>query len=249
MTQTHDTCRSVPKVGITPEALLATHNLFRHMTDEGKAAFKARARIQRFTRGNTIFLADDPAEWGYVIQGGWVKLFREALNGAEAIIDVLPPGSLFGETAPFENGSYSYGVEVIENVELIVFPLSILKDEAARNHDFSMAMIRHISGKGLAKDKETELRAIQNASQRIGCFLLRLCKDNESGAVTLTLPWEKALIAARLGMTPETFSRSLAKLQRDLDMTIKGPVVEIGDFEALVRYTCSACSNVFPCDN
>jgi len=52
--------------------------------------------------------------------------------------------------------------------------------------------------------------------------------------VVVRLPLDKALIAGRLGMQPETLSRSLAKLRR-LGIESKGAEVSIPDVLALKR--------------
>ena len=50
------------------------------------------------------------------------------------------------------------------------------------------------------------------APQRLADFLLTLC-PNEEGPCEIKLPYEKSLIASRLGMKPESLSRALAKLK------------------------------------
>jgi CRP-like cAMP-binding protein len=56
-----------------------------------------------------------------------------------------------------------------------------------------------------------ELKA-RTGAQRVAAFLLELapCK---SGACEVTLPYEKTLIAGRLGLQPESLSRAFAKLK------------------------------------
>jgi hypothetical protein len=67
--------------------------------------------------------------------------------------------------------------------------------------------------------------------------------------VTLHLPYDKTLIASRLGMKPETFSRALAKLKEQTGIRIVGPTVYIDRLQTLVSYTCNHCSTHFPCDD
>ena len=97
------------------------------------------------------------------------------------------------------------------------------------------------------REKDIETRALQEAPQRIGCFLLGLCDKNAEGATTIHLPYEKTVIAEQLGIRPETFSRALVKLQKDLGLKIKGAEIAVGDIEQLADYTCMACSHRFPC--
>ncbi|MCM2344695.1 MAG: Crp/Fnr family transcriptional regulator [Alphaproteobacteria bacterium] len=202
-----------------------------------------------YTKGQVLFTQDDPAEWFYMIESGWVKLFRETLDGDEVILDVLPAGYVFGETTMFENGAYPYGAEIVEAGDLTAYPVALLADCVRGNGDLALAMLQHIATKNMMKDREIEHRTIMNAPQRIGCFLLRLCKVKQTPPVVLHLPYDKTLIASRLGMQPETFSRALTRLQQDTGIKIKGATVEIDNMGKLITYTCTACSNVFPCDN
>ncbi|QQG35771.1 MAG: Crp/Fnr family transcriptional regulator [Micavibrio aeruginosavorus] len=209
----------------------------------------ASARRVSYTKGQVLFTQDDPADWFYMIESGWVKLFRETLDGDEVILDVMPPGYVFGETTMFESGVYPFGAEVVETGELTAYPVAMLADFVKGRSDLALAMLQHIVNKNIMKDRDIEHRTVMNAPQRIGCFLLRLCKIKQTPPVILHLPYDKTLIASRLGMQPETFSRALTRLQQDTGIRIRGATVEIENMGKLITYTCTACSNVFPCDN
>jgi hypothetical protein len=71
--------------------------------------------------------------------------------------------------------------------------------------------------------------------QRIAGFLLDQVK-NTSGPATVALPYEKSLIANRLGMQPESFSRALARL-RGLGVTVERESVHIRDVGKLAEFT------------
>jgi hypothetical protein len=62
------------------------------------------------------------------------------------------------------------------------------------------------------------------------------------------LPYKKTLIASRLGMALETFSRSLEKLS-DHGITLSGNHVSIHDFEKSTKFVCSECSISDVCEN
>lgn len=245
---TKERCRN-ETAGAMAEGAFCDGSPFSKMRPAAKARLIKEGVSQIFPRGHVIFVHDDPAQRFFFIKSGWIKLFRETIGGDEAILDVLPPSSVFGDTAFCEGGVYAYGAEVIEDCEIVSYPLSLLEAETQENGDFTIEFLKHVAARGLARDKEIELRSVQNAAQRIGCFILRLCREEKGNQTTLCLPWEKSLIAARLGMAPETFSRGLARLQKDTAMAINGPVIEVPDIKMLARYTCVACSNVFPCKN
>tara|TARA_B100000989_G_scaffold235390_1_gene182241 strand:- start:364 stop:1116 length:753 start_codon:yes stop_codon:yes gene_type:complete len=229
--------------------ILARHSMFENVPAETVTLFADKAKLKPATKSKVLFLRDDPAEWFYVVRYGWVKLFRETLEGTEAVVDVLPSGHMFGENSVFENDQYSYSAEVIEASELIMLPTELLKQTIADNQTVALNMLASMARHHRQQSREIEHLNIQNAPQRIGCFLLRLCPQETVRSVTLHLPYDKTLIAARLGMKPETFSRALNKLKQETPVTINGPTVEIHDIEKLVNYTCNHCSDSFPCED
>ena len=75
---------------------------------------------------------------------------------------------------------------------------------------------------------------VLSTAQRVGDFLLRFCPPGPGNAV-FELPFDKSLIARRLGMKPETFSRALAKL-RAVGIETHGATVSVEDLERLRAY-------------
>jgi hypothetical protein len=70
-----------------------------------------------------------------------------------------------------------------------------------------------------------------STTERVASFLIRL-SNVSSGHAVVRLPQEKGLVAGRLGMRPETFSRALSQL-RQHGVTCSGLDVIIDDVSAL----------------
>jgi CRP-like cAMP-binding protein len=205
------------------------------------------ATTQLFKKGKILFIHGDNAARFYFVKSGWVKLFRETLDGAQSVADILSSGHIFGETALFEEDVYPYSAEVVEDAEIVSLPLSVLKEEIETNNKMALSMLNSMAKYRRQQDEEIEHRSIQNASQRIGCFLLRLANQGQVGPVTIHLPYDKTLVASRLGMQPETFSRALSKLKDKTGLYVKGATIELDSLDQLAEYSCSACSSEFPC--
>lgn len=222
-------------------------SLFKACEDSFFTSLQEHAYAKTHDKGHVLFVHSDEAKRFYFIKSGWVKLFRETLDGAQAVVDILPAGHIFGETSIFENGRYPYSAEIVEPSEIISLPLSVLKTEIEENNALALSMLSSMAKYRRQQDREIEHLSLQNASQRIGCFLLRLADQNQTGEVTLHLPYDKTLVASRLGMQPETFSRALAKLRDKTGIEVKGGTVKMKSSEQLTDYSCSACSAQFPC--
>lgn len=230
------------------DALLRPLAVFDGVDDALIAAFAQAARYRILAKGQMLYLQDDPAESFYVLLRGWVKCFRETFDGKEAITDIVPAGQMLGDDAA-SRGHYSTSAQAVEETELLVLPLALLSDAMRTDHQLVLNLLeQHLLHQNRQR-REIEHLSLQNASQRIGCFLLRLCHDRQDSRVTLHLPYDKTLIAARLGMQPETFSRALATLKKQTGIAMDGPVATITDVDALARYSCSECTASFPCED
>lgn len=206
-----------------------------------------KARLKTYSKNHILFLHQDAADKFFIVKKGWVKLYRETLDGSQAVIDILPAEHMFGETSIFENNKYPYTAETAEPTEIISIPLSLLKEEIKENPAMAIAMLTSMAHYRRQQDQELEHRAVQNAPQRIGCFLLRLADQNQKGKVSIHLPYDKTLVALRLGMQPETFSRALSKLRQATGIKVKGATIEMDNLQQISSYSCSACSSEFPC--
>ncbi len=222
-------------------------SLFKNGSDEFISALNNHARLHKHEKGKVLFLHEDDASHFYYIKTGWIKLFRETLDGTQSIADIISAGHLFGETALFEDNLYPYSAELVEPSEIITLPLSILKREIEENNKVALNMLSVMTRHRRQQDREIEHRTIQNAPQRIGCFLLRLINQDEPGAIKIHLPYDKTLVASRLGMQPETFSRALSKLKDKTGIRVNGATVELDSIDQLINYSCATCSSEFPC--
>jgi CRP/FNR family transcriptional activator FtrB len=66
----------------------------------------------------------------------------------------------------------------------------------------------------------------RNAAQRLGSFLLKLSDKADLGSAELPMP--KRNLAARIGMTPETLSRTLQVLA-DNGLVVRGRQIIVRD--------------------
>jgi len=231
----------------TTEDLLGSIGLFEGVSEGTLKQFRSQMTPKKYAKNEMVFAQGDSAYSFYVIKKGWVKLSRQTLDGEEAIIDILTEGHIFGETTFFEDVAYSFNAEAVEASQLISFPLPILKEAIMSDGTLSYNMLSGMSRRRQQQDLEIEHRTVQNASQRIGCFLLRLCKPDMASPIRLNLPYDKMLLASRLGMKPETFSRALNRLRKETDIRITGATIEFDSLSQLSTYSCSACSTAFPC--
>ena len=182
-------------------------------------------------RGENLFVQGDPATSLFMVLDGLVKLSRLSAAGEEIVVAVYGRGESFGEAAAMRGGTYPVTVDAV--VESCLFQITA-RTIAARIRDhpeLAMAMLastyRHLHE--LVHDIE-DMKG-HTGAQRLAAFLVALSPSAE-GPSRFVLPYDKNLIAARLGMKPESLSRSIASL-RGQGVRVQGGKVEVEDMGRL----------------
>lgn len=199
-----------------------------------------RSGVQTLTRGETLFVQGDPAERLYVVLEGWIKVFRLTAEGGETVLHIFRAGESFAEPAVFGLGQYPASAEAASDCRVLAVTGAALSDALQKDTKLAMRLIGVFAQRLHFMVSETERRQFLSTPRRLAAFLLDLVKAEpglslEEGPVTLRLPYDKALIAARLGMKPESFSRALAKL-REVGIEAQGATITIADPEGLAEY-------------
>lgn len=225
-----------PPAGVAAEdeALLAALPLFAGVTAESRRMLLAHAAVRCCKRHTVLFLQGEPARHFYVVLDGWTRLFRTAADGQETTVAVFARGDSFAEAASFAEGTYPVSAEAAEDARLLVVPAESFVVRLRRTPQLAVNMLASMSRHLRGLVQEIEQRSVKSAAQRLGAFLLRRCPPQAQRA-EIGFPSEKALVAARLGMRPETLSRALAAL-RPVGVCVSGRRVTVSDVGSLRRY-------------
>lgn len=229
------------------ENQLARTALFQGIDSDALSELARACKQRSLEKGAELFSAGDRADFFYLIVEGWIKLYRVSRDGDEAIIHVFGPGETFAEAAVFnDRRAYPVHAQAVDNVVLIAVPRSFFVRKIQSDSNFALRILAAIASRQHYLVQQLEQVTARSAPQRIGAFLLRVSHAAASEHdVTVTLPYDKSLIAARLSIKPETFSRALAKL-RPHGVTSRGRMVQIADPQVLAEF-CDMDWQSTPC--
>ncbi len=208
--------------------------LLASMPDDVTETILARSEIRSLDRGETIFLQGAPADSVFIVLDGWAKLFRVTQNGAEAVVGVFTKGRSFGEAVAFRNDVYPVGAEAVTDCRLMQVRASIILDMMKSRPEVCTAMLASTFKHLHSLVAQIEQLTAQTGAQRVAEFLIELCPVGE-GPCAVTLPYDKVLIAGRLGMKPESLSRAFGRL-RDTGVKITQNHAAISDVSRLRDY-------------
>jgi CRP-like cAMP-binding protein len=205
--------------------------LFRKVPrEEIELLFDERA-VVLLGKGQILFDQGEEAAASYIVLQGQIKLTRLGVDGDEAIIDIFTEGDSFAEAAMFLGGRYPVSATAISDARLLPLPTATLQARIAERPQLAMAMLGSMSLHLLSLVAQIEQMKLLTGEERVIQYLLALGGVQE-GSVAFNLPHEKNIIANRLGIKPETFSRALSQLRR-LGVDVNGARVVIQDVARL----------------
>lgn len=180
-----------------------------------------------------LFREGDPAEGFYVVQKGAISVHRVSPTGKEQVIHVFRPGESLAEAALASETGYPANGRAVESSAVIVVPKGPFLSLISRRPELGLRMLGSMSLHlrvlvGLVDDltlKDVETRFLN--------WLLKRCGRNGRGPATIELKSTKRVLAAELGTSSETLSRTFAKLRDEALLEVKGATVRVPDVVAL----------------
>jgi CRP-like cAMP-binding protein len=198
----------------TPEDLdiVSRIAVFGGLKPETTARLIAPSTIVTLKHGHPLFRQGDPASAFFIVVEGWIKLYRITVAGEEAVIHVLSKGDSFAEAVAFTGSRYPATAEAVSPSRVVRIPADHVARCIREMPDIALAMIASTSQHLHLLVQQVEQLKAQSGIQRVAEFLASLC-PSKAGSYTIALPYDKALIAGRLGLKPESLSRAFAKLR------------------------------------
>ncbi len=192
-------------------------------------------RVVELAPAQILFEQGAPAEAFYVVLAGWATLYRDQPNGNRIVIHLLGPSESFAEALiSTDNLRYPVSAEAASPLRVARFEIKTYRELIGQNPRLALAVISAIFKQLRGLVDQIEHHNGWSPRRRIAGFLLRMCRSAE-GEIRFELPIEQQLIAARLSMTPSTFSREIARLS-DVGVEARRGHVVIHDTARLAKF-------------
>jgi len=224
---------------IPVEQFLVTLPLFSDLSAEEIKRIAAGTRRIYAAKGEALFSRGDRCEGFHVVLYGQVKLFVTSPQGSEKVIEIMGPGFSFGEAILFMDSPYVVSAQALKDSLLLHVSKSLVFEEIDRDPRFSRRLLAGMSRKLHMLIRDVEAYSLRSGLERVIGYLLRddALADGAANCASVTLPANKMIVASRLNLTPEYFSRILHELAGAGLIVMEGRRVSVPDVERLRTYT------------
>ncbi len=219
---------------IKVQAFLANLPMFGDMNADELDRVAAGTLPSYYAKGEAVFQCGDPCTGFHVVVYGQVKLGFTSPQGVEKVVEIIRPGQSFGEALMFLEQPYIVFAQALADTMLLHVAKNVVFEELAREAGFGRKMLSGLSRRlhGLVRD--VEAYTLRSGQERLIGYLLADAPESANGdAIEIELTPGKGVIASRLNMTPEHFSRILHDLAASRLIEVNGRTVRIPDLERL----------------
>jgi CRP-like cAMP-binding protein len=164
-----------------------------------------------FARNAEIFGEKEPSDYFYKVISGAVRTYKVLIDGRRQIAAFYLPGDIFGLEAGDE---YAFSAEAITDAKVLVIKRSVVVSLAAQDSEVARQLWA-LAGRELQRTRNHVLLLIKTAPERVASFLLEMAERIQCSASSdeVELPMSRQDVADYLGLTIETVSRILTRLE------------------------------------
>ena len=213
------------------DALKQSH-LFSELSAEQLERVRRHSHITDLVEGESLFFQGDDVSSFYLIVSGRIKLYRVSADGKEKVVEIMERGATFAEALMFlSKPHYPVTATAIAPSRVIGINCREFKSMLRESIDTCFLLLGSMSFRLRGLISEIDTLSLDTGTVRTVSYLL---SQAPSDADSYELQVAKSVIASRLSVKPETFSRILKHLHEQNIVTIEGRNVTIHDRGAML---------------
>ena len=193
---------------------LAQTELFSGIDPELFAPIARDVQTRKFHTDQLVCGVGEAPRHVFVVVSGLIKRALLAESGHESVAELVAPGQSFGETEFFSRLPFAISAIAVESTVLLCLDGAAIRSAANADPRFGSHLIALMASGRLRSESERAVAPTRSSGERVLDYLIDLAEKNKAAGwgSTVKLVTTKQLIAARIGLTPETFSRALRQL-------------------------------------
>jgi CRP/FNR family transcriptional regulator len=225
---------------------LAKIPLFAHLSPRSLHLLAQRVVRRHLEPGEVIFSEGQACEELYVVESGFVKLYKVSKDGREQVLTSHGPGQTLSELPMIDGDSHPFSAAALVKSTLWVIGTKTLETLCRSEPDCARRMLSIVAGRLRTALGTIEELSFSPVRARLAAYLLRTASDRSlQDGSQAQLP-NNQVIAAHVGTVREVVSRQLGQLQMKGMIRITGRAIQVVDANALAREAINARQNAPP---
>jgi CRP-like cAMP-binding protein len=199
--------------------------LFSSLSGEDLQLIASFARPLTLAKGDYLFHEGEPSQGFYIVQSGAINVHRVSAAGKEQVIHVFRTGESFAEAALASPTGYPADARAVESSSILLLPKGPVLELIGRRPDLALRMLGSMSAHLRVLVGMLDDLTLKDVESRLLNWLVK--HGRGAPANVIKLPGTKRVLAAELGTSSETLSRTLARLRADGLVTVAAKSITV----------------------
>lgn len=206
--------------------------LFEGVPDDHVETMLKVSFLQRFPPHVELAREGEPADFLHVVVDGQVEVYS-AYRDRETTVAVLGAGHSFIIAAVLLDRIYLKSARSLSATRVLLIPAELVRKYFREDAAFARALAVELALAYRNVVKELKNQKLRSSMERLSNWILAQ-DEATGGSGHVTIPFDKKVLASRLGMAPEVLSRSFAALL-PYKVAVTGSAIRINDRAALIK--------------
>jgi CRP-like cAMP-binding protein len=187
--------------------------LFKNLSEEDFEQAVSSTSHCQLKAGESLFRQQQPATEFFLLVNGKMKLNLLSFEGTEKVVDIINPGNTFAEAVIFSGmPGYPVNAEALEDSGLLRINAEAYSKILYGSPEACFKVMACLSVRLHWLMTELDRLTLHNVTYRLISYLLENIDEDETDSIEVALSVPKHVVASRISVTPETFSRTLKRL-------------------------------------
>jgi CRP-like cAMP-binding protein len=205
--------------------------LFSGLSAEDLAVIAGFVITQKLAKDDYLFHEGEAARGCYLVQSGAINVHRVSAVGKEQVIHVFRSGESFAEAALASPTGYPANARAVEPSTVLIIPKGPILELIGRRPDLALRMLGSMSNHLRVLVGMLDDLTLKDVETRLLNWLVKHSLSATGGAIRL--PGTKRVLAAELGTSSETLSRTLGRLRDQKLIAVSGKEIAVRNLPAL----------------
>lgn len=200
--------------------------------------FFKKYKLTKYKKGELIYRPDDPFPYVAFIKSGYVRLYTVTIEGQEITINVFKPVFYLSLIYAITNLENKFYFEAVTPVELWRAPKKEVVKFLKKDSEMLFNIVQHILADFNELLSNIKHALAGDSYKKVVELLLSLTNKfgkKENGETVISLSTTHNIIASLTGLTRETVSIQMKKVQDEGLITTKAHQIVIKDLEKLKK--------------
>jgi len=190
--------------------------------------------------GQIIYTEGNDCTGLHVVMRGRVKIYYENAEGKEQIVDILEPGSVFGNISLSPNKKCDVSTVCYENGMYCSIPLDYYQKLVKDKPKIALKLLSVLESKLSKSRKMIRDLSLKRARQRLASIIIQIAEDqnvitNTPNTKEINLPLTIQTLAYMSGLTQETASRVMSEFKKNKIVSLKSRKLKILNYDELLN--------------